>query len=153
MSKLPIKPPEDETDADLLKNILANARRLGEHEYADRVQRRIWAIRAVGETELERRFNEFLAAYESFLTEKNERTTRAMRTIKKVQNRGIKQTLTDWALSVAPTPGFKDLIGRGYWRQTAEYLVVSMPDEFPPSVVVAARKKLVDAGVILDNSD
>lgn len=149
MVRQPIKSPEDEEDLGRLRVILENAKRLGDREYVDRVQKRIWELHATGDTELERRFNAFVAAYESFLTEKNERTTRAIRTIRKVQNKGIKQTLIDWALSKQPTPGFLSLVGQGHWKMTAEFLVVSMAHEFPSEVVDSARKKLVDAGVEL----
>lgn len=144
--------PEQENNVERLKTIVENAKRSGNQGYADRAQKRIWELRAVGKTELDKRFNAVLAAYESMLTEKNERTTRATYTIRKIRNKGVKQTVIDWALSEKPTEGFSFLIQQGHWKMTAEYLVVSMPDEFPTEVVASARKKLVDAGIDLNQN-
>lgn len=147
---VPKKPVEEETDIDLIRTILVNSQRLGDSDYANRAKRRLWELHKIGETELERRFGEILAAYESFLSERNQRNTRASRTWQKIKRHGVKRALIDWATSKTEHAGFKALVDQGNWEMTAEYLVVSMANEFEPAVVAAARQRLLDAGVSLD---
>jgi len=143
----PKKPVEEETDINKIRAVLVNAKRLGVAEYEMRAKRRLWELHGIGETELERRFGEILAAYESFLSERNGRNTKASRTWQKIRNKGIKSAIVDWATSKTEHAGFKDLVAQGNWDMTAEYLVVSMAGEFNADVVYAARKRLIDAGV------
>ncbi|WIW95455.1 hypothetical protein [Altererythrobacter rubellus] len=147
---VPKKPVEEEIDIDLIRNVLVNATRLGDFEYANRAKRRLWELHKIGETELERRFGEILAAYESFLSERNQRNTKASRTWQKIRRHGVKRALIDWATSKTEHAGFKVLVEEGNWDMTAEYLVVSMANEFEPPVVAAARQRLLDAGVSFD---
>lgn len=146
-SVIPKKSVEEETNIDLIRNILVNAQRLGNEEYANRAKRRLWELHKIGDTELERRFGEILAAYETFLSERNERNTKATRTWQKIRRHGVKQALIDWATSKTEHAGFKALVDQGNWDMTAEYLVVSMADEFELAVVSAAQQRLADAGV------
>src|SRR3954465_12225712 len=53
---------------------------------------------------LVRDFHATLAAYEQLLTEKNGRNQTAGRTRQKIKNKGIVQSLSDWASSSAETP-------------------------------------------------
>ena len=146
----PKKAVEDETNTLDLRKIIVNAKLQGDIDYENRAKRQLWRLHAIGETELERRFGEVMAAYETFLTEKNQRTTHATRTWQKVKNKGVKQALNDWALSKNATSGFISLIEAGLSDVTAEHLILSMPDEFEPKVVEAARKRLKDHGVIVN---
>ena len=84
---------------------------------------------------LVRDFHATLAAYEQLLTEKNGRNQPAGRTRQKVKNKGIVQSLSDWAVSKAETPGFKLLIEAGLSEFTGEYVVVRHADRFSPEVV------------------
>lgn len=126
---------------------MVNAYRIGEAEYAQRAKLRIWELHKVGNTELEQRFGEIIAAYESFLTERNDRTTRATRTWQKVRNKGVKQAIIEWVTSKQERQGFIDLVEAGYGEYTIEALVVSIPQEFEDYVVRAAYKRLRSAGV------
>lgn len=147
--KPPKRPVEEETDIDLIRNVLVNAKRLGNSEYANRAKRRLWELHRIGDTEIERRFGEIFAAYESFLSERNKRNTKASRTWQKIRRHGVKSALIDWATSKTEHAGFKDLVAQGNWDMTAEYLVVSLPQEFAPAIVSAAKQRLLDAGVQL----
>lgn len=144
---LPKKAPELETDTDKLRKIMVNAYRIGDTEYAERAKRRVWELHKVGNTELEQRFGEIIAAYESFLTERNDRTTRATRTWQKVRNKGVKQAIIEWVTSQQERQGFIDLVEAGYGEYTIEALVVAMQEQFEDYVVVAAYKRLRGAGV------
>lgn len=144
---MPKKAPELETDTDKLRKIMVNAYRMGEVEYAERAKRRVWELHKVGNTELEQRFGEIIAAYETFLSERNDRTTRATRTWQKVRNKGVKQAIIEWVTSNQERQGFIDLVAAGYGELTIEALVVSMADEFDDFVRIAAYKRLRSAGV------
>jgi hypothetical protein len=95
---------------------------------------------------LEHRLWEAVAAYEETLRQKHGRRYSATRTRSKIANRGVINTLSDWALE-APTPGFKALIETGQARFLGEYVVAEFADRFPPQVVEAAIRKLRDHDV------
>jgi hypothetical protein len=143
----PRKAPELEDDADKLRKIMVNAYRMGEVEYAERAKRRVWELHKVGNTDLDQRFGEIIAAYETFLSDRNDRTTRATRTWQKVRNKGVKQAIIEWVTSKQERQGFIDLVEAGYGQFTIEALVVSMADEFDDFVRIAAYKRLRSAGV------
>lgn len=144
---MPKKAPELENDADKLRKIMVNAYRIGDTEYAERAKRRVWELNKVGNTELDRRFGEIIAVYESLLTERNDRTTRATRTWQKVRNKGVKQAIIEWVTSKQERQGFIDLVEAGYGEYTIEALVAAMPQEFDAVVVIAARKRLAGSGI------
>jgi hypothetical protein len=104
-------------------------------------------LHKVGDTELDQRFGEVIAAYETFLTERNDRTTRATRTWQKVRNKGVKQAIIEWVTSKQERQGFIDLVEAGYGDYTIEALVMAMPQEFDADVVMAARKRLAGSGI------
>ena len=126
---------------------MVNAYRIGDTEYAERAKRRVWELHKVGDTELDQRFGEVIAAYETFLTERNDRTTRATRTWQKVRNKGVKQAIIEWVTSKQERQGFIDLVEAGYGDYTIEALVMAMPQEFDADVVMAARKRLAGSGI------
>lgn len=144
---LPKKAPELETDTEKLRKIMVNAYRCGDTEYAERAKLRVWELHKVGSTELEQRFGEVIAAYETLLTERNDRKTRATRTWQKVRNKGVKQAIIEWVTSKQERQGFIDLVEAGYGDYTIEALVVSMPQEFDEHVLRAADKRLRTAGL------
>lgn len=144
---MPKKAPELENDAEKLRKIMVNAYRIGDTEYAERAKRRVWELHRVGNTELEQRFGEMIAAYESLLTERNDRTTRATRTWQKVRNMGVKPAIIEWVTSKQERQGFIDLVEAGYGEFTIEALVAGMPNEFEADVVIAARKRLAGSGI------
>jgi hypothetical protein len=98
-----------------------------------------------------RDFYETLAAYEQILTEKNGRTTRASRTIQKIKNKGIVQSLIEWTLGKTETNGFNLLIEKRFPKYTGEYLVVKYADRFPGDVVNLARERLRKNGIELSD--
>jgi hypothetical protein len=142
------KPIEDYTDKTSLRNIMTNAKRLGDDDIWRRAFRRLCAVEGLNQTDpLHRDFYETLAAYEQLLTDKNGRTTNASRTRQKLKNKGVVQCLEDWAISKAPTEGFGLLIKCGLVELTGEYLVLKYPGHFSSIAVAAARARLSGVGV------
>jgi hypothetical protein len=83
-----------------------------------------------------------MRVYEEFLTENNDRTTRATHMWRKVENKGEKQTMIDWARSKLPAEGFTALAKVGKIEDTAEYLIISFPNDFPSDVVELAQRRI-----------
>lgn len=96
-----------------------------------------------------RDFYETLAAYEQILTERNGRKTPASRTRQKIANKGVHQSLVEWARGKVETNGFLLLVEKGFPKYTCEYLVVRYVDRFPIDVVELARERLKKHGVPL----
>ena len=137
------------TDPQRLRVLMRNAERLGRPDVKDNAFRRLCALEGVAcEDALERDFYTTLNAYEELLTEKNGRTTKASRTRQKLQRKGPRKCLADWALG-HPTDGFHTLVERGMWELTGEYLVVKHHSQFEPHVVRAARERLNDIGCVV----
>lgn len=142
------KPVHEYDNPNDLRSLMANAKRLGEHDVYWQAFRRLCVLEGIDQTDpLNRDFYETLAAYEELLTEKNGRTTRANRTRQKLKNKGVIQCLEDWAVNPAPTQGFALLIENGLAELTGEYLVLKYPDRFSEKAVKAARSRLQRHGV------
>ncbi len=92
--------------------------------------------------ELRTEFKRIMRVYEEFLTEKNDRTTRVTYMWRKVASKGEKQTMIDWARSKLPAEGFTALAKVGKIEDTAEYLIISFPNDFPSDVVQLAQKRI-----------
>lgn len=137
-------------EVDVLRTSMAKARKLGDEQSYWNAFRRTCTIRGIDpEDPLTRGFIEMLKAYEVLLTQKNGRTTVAVRTRQKLFNRGVRRSLTDWALGTA-TPGFKLLVEQGKFDKTAEYLVIKYKDQFSDKAVQSATAKLEAYGVKLN---
>jgi len=137
--KRPIKTPDEYNDLVILQRIVVNANRIGDLEYAEMAQARIDYLNIGMRDELRTEFRRIMRVYEEFLSEKNDRTTRATR---KVENKGEKQTMIDWARSKLPAEGFTALAKVGKIEDTAEYLIISFPNDFPSDVVQLAQKRI-----------
>jgi hypothetical protein len=94
-------------------------------------------------------FYKTLAAYEQLLTEKNGRNTAASRTRRKIDNKGIHQSLIEWTRGKVETNGFKLLVSKGLSEYTGEFLVVRYSSRFPDDVVALAKQRLVEHGIAL----
>ena len=100
---------------------------------------------------LVRDFYKTVPAYEQLLTEKNGRTTRAIRTLQKVKNKGVHQSLIDWMQAKEVKDGFKLLIENNLEEYTAEYLVIKYKDRFPGEILETAVKRLKEVGINTEN--
>jgi len=131
------------TNLEKIRRLMANAERLGEDEVVKRCKKRIFEIAGnEGKTEIEIRLFQALAAYEEILREKHNKAVRANYTKRKIKNKGVIQTLTDWALDKKVTPGFEALVSQGLEDFTGEKIVIDFAEEFPVEVVDSASIKL-----------
>ena len=140
--KRPTKTPDEYNDLVLLQRIVVNANRVGDLEYAEIAQARIDYLKSGMRDELRTEFKRIMRAYEEFLSEKNNRVTLATYTWRKVASKGEKQTMIDWARSKLPAEGFTALAKGGKIEDTAEYLIISFPNDFPSDVVQLAQKRI-----------
>lgn len=132
-------------DAEGLRTVMSNARRLGREDVYWKAFGKLCSLQGMSESDpLHREFAQTLAAYEELLTQKNGRTTRASRTRQKLANKGVEQSLEDWALATQPTEGFRLLMNNGLEELTGEHLVVKYADRFSPKAVEAARTRLAE---------
>ena len=130
------------TDVSRIRSFMANAERLGEDELVLKCKQRIFELAGGdGNSEIEKRLFQALAAYEEILLEKHGRAVKATYTKRKIRNKGVIATLTDWALDTKVTPGFEALVAQGLEDFTGEKIVIDFADEFPNEVVEAARAK------------
>ena len=131
------------TNLEKIRSLMANAERLGDDEVVKRCKKRIFEIAGNEyETEIEKRLFQALAAYEEILREKHNKAVRANYTKRKIKNKGVIQTLTDWALDKKVTPGFEALVSQGLEDFTGEKIVIDFAEEFPVEVVDSASIKL-----------
>jgi len=134
---------EKEENPERLNNIRDNALRLERPDIANLVLQRLCELEGKKYNDpLESRFYEVLVAYEECLTRKNGRKTRATRTRQKIENKGFKQCLIDWAMESKLSDGFETLMKEGLYELTGEYLVCEFADQFAPEAVDKARKRL-----------
>ncbi|KQY13180.1 hypothetical protein [Rhizobium sp. Root482] len=136
------------TDADKLRRFRENAQRMGVTAVADAAFRRLVEIlpeQAPGS--IEHDFWMTIHAFEEVLRDERGKTVRLSRTRQKIGRVGVKQTLTDFAMSKAPTDGFNMLIERGLPELTGEALVLKHSESFDLEVQAAAKQRLEDAGV------
>ena len=130
------------TNLEKIRSLMANAERLDEDELVKKCKKRIFKIAGNEcETEIEKRLFQALAAYEEILREKHNKAVRANYTKRKIKNKGVIQTLTDWALDKKVTPGFEALVSQGLEDFTGEKIVIDFAEEFPVEVVEAAKIK------------
>ena len=99
---------------------------------------------------LHQEFVEGLEAYEKLLFEKNGRKTNAQRTRNKLKNKGVEQSLEDWAIAPNSTQGFDHLIKRGQPHLTGEFLVLKYRERFSKKAVALAEKRLKEQKVDLN---
>ena len=140
--KRPIKTPDEYNDLVILQRIVVNANRIGDLEYAAMAQARVDYLNSGMREELRTEFKRIMRVYDELLPEKNDRTTRATHTWRKVADKGEKQTMIDWARSKLPVEGFTALAKVGKIEDTAEYLIISFPNDFPSDVVQLAQRRI-----------
>lgn len=130
------------TDVSRIRSLMANAKRLGAADLVLKCKQRIFELAGGdGSSEIEKRLFQALAAYEEILLEKHGKAVKANYTKRKIRDKGVIKTLTDWALDTKVTPGFEALVSQGLEDFTGEKIVIDFSDEFPSEVVEAARAK------------
>jgi hypothetical protein len=140
--------PDNLTDPNGIKNLLANAKRAGRSDIVLKCQVRLARLEgAKYSTSLEREFWAAVRAAEELATEKNGKTTRLNRTRQKAARVGIKKCLEDWAFHQGTTQGFDILVQGGHPELTGEAIVIRHAPEFSPEAVDAARQRLRANGI------
>ncbi|MEZ0259752.1 MAG: hypothetical protein ACAH80_02005 [Alphaproteobacteria bacterium] len=136
------------TDPDEIRTVMDNAKSKNRMDVYWVAFRRFCEVGGKDYSEpLYQDFYAMLAAYESLLTEKNDRKTPASRTRQKLARHGVQKCLEDWAMSKTATQGFTLLVENKMPQYTAEAVVVKHADKFPQEVVAAAQKRLIANGV------
>lgn len=142
----------NEWDPKKLRNYMDNAKRLGRDDvYSDAFRQ---LCRAEGRDiadPLESEFASVMRALEQALTEEAGKTKRLNRTRQKLDRVGVRQTLADLAVKPQPSMGFLKLVEFNMADMSAESLVLKYQDQFPPKVVDAARNRLHQYGVKMDD--
>ncbi|AQZ51890.1 hypothetical protein [Martelella mediterranea] len=150
MATDPIKVPDPSKmdDPEAVRRLMANALRLGRDDVAQACSRRLYELAGIDQVNpIEKRLWQAVGAYEETLRKKHGRQQKASYTRRKIAAKGAIQTLTDWALDPAVTPGFEALVNSGAAEFTGEYVVLEFANSFPEEAVEAARRKLVAYGV------
>jgi len=137
-------------DPEALRNLMANARRLGSDQVYRDAFRRLCEVEArqhAGEVEIA--FWKAIYAAEALRTEANNRTTLLSRTRQKIVKDGIVKTIEDLARRKQPSPGFKILVDGGLPELTAEYIVLTFPERFSDAALTTARTRLTEYNISL----
>lgn len=139
------------TDPEKIRALQSNAKRLERHDIVRECQQRLYELGGKDfEDPIEIRLWEVITAYEDLLREEHGKRQKATYTRRKIEKKGVLQTLTDWALNQKVTPGFEKLIENDLAKFTGEYVVVEFQDYFLDTAAAAAKVKLQSHGVLLE---
>jgi hypothetical protein len=131
------------------RNLMENAQERGRQEIYQAAFPRLGQIEGKDHEDIVvRQFWVAVSAVEECLRQKHGKAVKANYTRRKAARVGEVACLTDWALNKNETEGFMMLVEANLGDQTGEYVVAQNPDRFPPEAVAAARKRLVEHGVI-----
>lgn len=144
--------PNKLTDPTQLRNLMANARRLGRNDIVLQCQLRIAGLSgAKYDDELEREFWTAVSCAEEFKTAEKGKIIRLARTRQKHARVGTVQCLHDWAIDPKVTDGFLILLSAGRPELTGEAIVIRHPEQFGAEVVESAVAKLRAHGIDPDS--
>lgn len=139
------------SDPTLVRNLMDNARRLGQADLVLECQVRLAQIEGTKySSQIEREFWTAVRAVEEIKTATKGKTIRLTRTRQKVDRVGVLKCLEDWALSPNVTDGFNTLVAGGKASLTGEAIVLRHAANFDPDSVKRARSKLLEYGVDLE---
>lgn len=138
-------------DAGQLRNLMANAKRLGNDEMYAKAFARLCAIlpgsasdgSVMGDV-ISQKFWQAVHAAEQVKTEINGKTTRLTRTRQKVERDGIIVTMESLAMKPQPSDGFTVLVNHGLPHLVFEHIIAEHPDRFSPAAVDASRRRLTE---------
>lgn len=145
--------PADFDDPVRLRGIIRNAERLGRPELVTACQVRIAELAGQEFDEpIERDFWEAVTMAEEVRTLANGKTTRLSRTRLKHRRDGAVKCIEDIAAKPELTAGFDFLVESGHPDLTFEAIALRHPQSFTEETLTAARAKLTDAGVDVDDA-
>jgi hypothetical protein len=139
----------NEWDKEKLRNWMANAKRRERDDIYRDAFRQLCRIEGRNiDDPLEADFAIVMRALEEALSEESGTTKRLSRTRQKLNRVGVRQTLADLAMKPSPSTGFLKLVHFGMARElSAEALVLKYEEQFEPTVVAAAKKRLAEFNI------
>lgn len=148
-----IPDPQTFTDPEKLRKLMANAVRLGYDDLAFGCQIRIAELAAATQTDaVERAFWTGLVAAEEFRTADNGRSTKLIKIRTRHKKLGAVRVLSEQIMTPDLSDGFEKLVAHQRSDLTGEGIVINHEDQFTVDVVNAARKKLMDQGVVMSET-
>ncbi len=136
------------TDADGLRNLMANAERLGVEPVRDAAFRRPAAVQSDGEEgSVENAVWQMIHAVEQIKREAAGKTIRLSYLRRDIQKVGEARAIGKIVAKPGPSERFDELMARSLPGYTAEAIVLSHPDDFDEDTRAAATARLTEAGV------
>lgn len=142
-------------DPDKLRNLMANAGRMGVGAVEEAAFRRLALVQTTVQTEegdaepgsVEHDFWQTIFAHEQLLREERGRAVRLTKTRTKLTKSGAVKALETFAEATAEMGGFATLTGRGWSDMTGEAVILRHPSDFDEATRDAATARLEAAGV------
>lgn len=138
-------------EPDKLRNLMANAERMGVGAVGEAAFRRLALIQTEdGDAEpgsLEHDFWQTIFAYEQLQREARGRAVRLTKTRTKLTKSGAVKALESFAEATEEMGGFATLTGRGWSDLTGEAVILRHPAEFDEATRDAATARLEAAGI------
>lgn len=118
-------------------------------EIAQAVMERLQELAARKSTNpMEMDFFRIMEAYEVLVAEKNGKKFVATFIWKKVKDKGVKSALSDWVTSKVAQGSFPALALAERLDLTMENLVLRYPEAFEPDILLQAKQRLLDNGML-----
>ena len=136
------------TDPDGLRNLMANAERLGVAPVREAAFQRLAFVQSEGEAgSLQNAIWQMIHAVEQIKREAAGKTIRLSYLRRDIQKRGEAGAIGKLVAKPGPSERFDELMARALPGYTAEAIVLAHPDEFDDDTRAAATARLQGAGV------
>ena len=134
-------------DPDKLRNLIANAERMGVLPVRDAAFRRLALVQTEAEPgSIEHDLWQTIYAFEQLLREERGKAVRLTKTRMRLTKAGPVKALSDFAATTTEMRGFDTLVARGLSDMTGEAVILRHPDDFDEDTRAAATERLQAAG-------